>query len=330
MKVTIAETQPLLSRTKEPQRAKLRVAALQVSWRQDPNEHRANLELGIRKAKEAGAQIVFLPELTLSRYLADSKPDAHPSETAEPLLGGQTYRFVSRLADELNVFIHASIFEDTGFDDGRGLNVAIMVGPDGQLVGKTAKLHIPVTEGYFENEYFQEGPNQDPYPVFQIELEGNPRLGLPTCWDEWFPEVARAYGLAGADILCYPTAIGSEPNHPEFDTEPLWRATIVGHAIANGLFMVVPNRWGDEGLINFYGSSFICDPYGRILVQAGREGDELLVADLDLDLRRDWLELFPFFGTRRPETYSSLTSEIKNPRTEGGNGVEGGIAGLAQ
>jgi N-carbamoylputrescine amidase len=205
-----------------------------------------------------------------------------------------------------------------------------MVGPDGQLVGKTAKLHIPVTEGYFENEYFQEGPNQNPYPIFQLELEGNPRLGLPTCWDEWFPEVARAYGLAGADILCYPTAIGSEPNHPEFDTEPLWRATIVGHAIANGLFMVVPNRWGDESLINFYGSSFICDPYGRILAQAGREGDELLVADLDLDLRRDWLELFPFFGTRRPETYSSLTSEIRNPRTEGGNGVEGGIAGLAQ
>jgi N-carbamoylputrescine amidase len=94
--------------------------------------------------------------------------------------------------------------------------------------------------------------------------------------------------------------------------------------------MVVPNRWGYEGLINFYGSSFICDPYGRILAQAGREGDELLVADLDLDLRRDWLELFPFFGTRRPETYSSLTSEIRNPRTEGGNGVEGGIAGLAQ
>ncbi|SCX10107.1 nitrilase-related carbon-nitrogen hydrolase [Candidatus Aquiluna sp. UB-MaderosW2red] len=330
MKVTIAKPQPLLSRTKEPERAELRVAALQVSWRPDPQEHRANLELGIRRAKEAGAQVVFLPELTLSRYPADMKPAGNPSETAEPLLGGETYQFISKLAAELSIFIHASLFEDTGFEDGRGLNIAIVVGPGGHLAGKTPKLHIPVTAGYFENKYFQEGPNLNPYPVYQLGLEGNPRLGLPTCWDEWFPEVARAYGLAGADVLCYPTAIGSEPNHPEFDTEPLWRATIVGHAVANGLFMVVPNRWGNEGLINFYGSSFICDPYGRILAQAGREGDELLVANLDLDLRRDWLELFPFFGTRRPETYSSLTSEIQNPRADGGSGVNGGIAGLSK
>lgn len=328
MKITIAPLAPSPCRTREPERATIRVAALQVSWRSDQNQHKANLELGIRSAKEAGAQIVFLPELTLSRYPADVSPIGNPSQTAETLLGGETYQFISRLADELNIFVHASLFEDTGFQDGRGLNVAILLGPGGHLVGKTPKLHIPVTEGYFENQYFQEGPNQNPYPTYTLNLAGGPVLGLPTCWDEWFPEVARAYGLAGADILCYPTAIGSEPNHPNFDTEPLWRQSIVGQAISNGLFMVVPNRWGDEGVIDFYGSSFICDPFGRILAQAGREGDELLVADLDLDQRRDWLELFPFFATRRPETYTSLTSEIQNRRTAGGFGVNGGIPGI--
>lgn len=330
MKLTIAEALSSPARTRAAERAGIRVAAIQVSWRQDANEHRANLELGIRQAKEQGAQIVFLPELTLSRYPADTEPSENPSLGAEPLMGGETYQFVSQLADELNIFIHASLFENTGFEDGRGLNVAILVGPGGHLVGSTPKLHIPVTEGYFENQYFQEGPNKDPYPVFELNLLGKPSIGMPTCWDEWFPEVARAYGLAGADILCYPTAIGSEPNHPDFDTEPLWRATIIGHAIANGLFIVVPNRWGNEGLINFYGSSFICDPYGRVLVQAAREGDELLIADLDLDQRRDWLELFPFFGTRRPDTYDSLTRQIQNKRAEGGFGVNGGIAGITK
>jgi N-carbamoylputrescine amidase len=237
-------------------------------------------------------------------------------------------QLVSALATELGIFVHASVFENRGFSDGRGLNTAIIVDPQGQLVGATPKLHIPVTEGYFEDQYFQAGPNQNPYPVYELGLDGNPKLGLPTCWDEWFPEVARAYGLNGADILCYPTAIGSEPDHPDFDTEPLWRQVIVSHAIANGLFIVVPNRFGDEGRISFYGSSFIVDPYGRILAQAGRESDEILIADLDLDQRRDWLELFPFFGTRRPDTYSVLTEPLINPRAAGGQGVEGGIPGL--
>ena len=330
MKVTIAKAQPSLSRTRDPERASIRVAAVQVSFRTDQDQHLANLELGIRKAQESGAKVVFLPELTLSRYPADAAPIGNPSETAEPLTDGPTYRFVSKLAEELSIFIHASLFEAAGFADGRGLNTAILLGPDGQFIGRTHKLHIPVTEGYFENKYFQEGPSENAYPTYELNLPGSPSLGLPTCWDEWFPEVARAYGLAGADILCYPTAIGSEPDHPNFDTEPLWRQTIVGHAIANGLFMVVPNRWGNEGLISFYGSSFICDPYGRILVQAGRDSDEVLIADLDLDQRRDWLELFPFFGTRRPDAYQALANPIENPRANGGNGVDGGIAGIAK
>jgi N-carbamoylputrescine amidase len=127
--------------------------------------------------------------------------------------------------------------------------------------------------------------------------------------------------------LAYPTAIGSEPDHPDFDTEPLWRQVIVGNGIANGTFMVVPNRWGNEGKINFYGSSFVSDPYGRILAKAEREGDEVLVVDLDLAQRKDWLDLFPFLATRRPDTYGALTLPVANPRQETGEGLAGGIAG---
>jgi N-carbamoylputrescine amidase len=329
MKLTIAEKLPSLSRVKPEERGSVRVAAVQVSWRSDEREHKANLEKAIRMAASEGSQIIFLPELTLSRYPADVCPTGVPAETAEPLLGGNTQSFISALAKDLGVAIHASLFEATGFEDGRGLNTAILVGADGKLIGRTPKMHIPVTEGYFEDQYFQPGPiDKDPYPIYATDLPGKPKLGLPTCWDEWFPEVARIYGLNGADILCYPTAIGSEPDHPEFDTEPLWRQTIVGHAIANGLFIVVPNRWGNEGVLNFYGSSFIVDPYGRILARAAREGDEVLVADLDLDQRRDWLDLFPFFATRRPESYSRLTDPVVNPRAAGGQGVNGGIAGI--
>ena len=139
---------------------------------------------------------------------------------------------------------------------------------------------------------------------------GGVRLGMPTCWDEWFPELARLYSLGGAELLVYPTAIGSEPLFPDFDTQPLWQQVIVGNGIANGLFMVVPNRWGQEESLNFYGSSFISDPYGRVLVQAPRDESAVLVADLDLDQRRDWLTLFPFLTTRRPDTYGRLIQAI--------------------
>jgi N-carbamoylputrescine amidase len=186
-----------------------------------------------------------------------------------------------------------------------------------------------VTAGYYEDQYCQPGPADiEPYPVYDLYLDGvHSRVGLPTCWDEWFPEVARNYSLRGAEILAYPTAIGSEPDHPEFDTEPLWQKVIVANGIANGTFMVVPNRWGNEGALNFYGSSFISDPYGRLLARAGRDTDEVLVADLDLDQRRDWLDLFPFLATRRPDTYSALVDPVSNKRTHTGDGEHGGIAG---
>jgi N-carbamoylputrescine amidase len=315
VKVTQVVSPKSLSRVREPERAVIKVAAVQIGHNVDSAAHIATVIEAIETAVDAGAQIIFLPELTLSRYPADTLPSGVPNQNAEQLESGPT-------------FIHASLYQEAGLTDGRGLNTAIVVGTNGELLGSTPKLHIPVTEGYFEDKYFAPGPDNNPYPVFEMDLNGRPKLGLPTCWDEWFPEVARAYALAGADILCYPTAIGSEPDHPDFDTEPLWRQVIIGHAIANGLFIVVPNRWGNEGLLDFYGSSFIVDPYGRILAQAGRSGNEVLVVELDLDQRRDWLELFPFFATRRPDTYGSLSDAVINKRAPGGKGAHGGIPGL--
>jgi N-carbamoylputrescine amidase len=294
--------------------------------------HEAKLAEGIRLAAEAGASIVFLQELTLSRYPADVLPIGVANKTAEQLDGGPTHLFAAKAAADNNVIVHASLYEYEALADGRGYNVAILVAPTGEIIARTPKLHIPVTAGYYEDKYFAPGlASGEPYPVYEIDFEHTvASIGLPTCWDEWFPEVARNYSLRGAEVLAYPTAIGSEPDHPEFDTEPLWRQVIIGNGIANGTFMVVPNRWGNEGSLNFYGSSFISDPYGRVLARASRDADEVLVADLDLDLRRDWLDLFPFLATRRPDTYDMLTESVANRRTESGDGEDGGIAGVTK
>lgn len=329
MRLTVATAPESLSRVKPSTRKHLRVGLVQMHWATNAQEHQANLAAGVKLAADNGAKIVFLPELTLSRYPADKLPLGTPNATAEPLTGGPTHNFAAAAAKANNVYVHASLYEFQHLADGRGLNVAIVVAPDGTIVARTPKLHIPVTAGYYEDKYFAPGPAANPYPVHTLSIDGGPAaLGLPTCWDEWFPEVARAYSLAGAEVLCYPTAIGSEPDHPNFDTQPLWRQVIVANGINSGTFMVVPNRHGNEGAIKFYGGSFISDPYGRVLAQASRDQDEVLVADLDLDQRRDWLDLFPFLATRRPDTYTVLTEPVVNPRTKSGDGELGGIAGV--
>jgi len=307
---------------------------VQQRWRADPAAHAQALIEGIALAAEQGATIVCLQELTLSPYFAIT-PDgpAALGVEPEPLEDGPTITFARHAAAESGVYVHASLFERADRGDGLGFNTAILVSPAGELIQRTRKLHIPVTAGYYEDRYFRPGPASgegEPYPVVELPLSGGEagdvggdagssgagqragaeavtaRLGLPTCWDQWFPELARAYSLAGAEVLIYPTAIGSEPDHPGFDTQPLWQQVIVGNGIANGTFMVAVNRIGSEPPLVFYGSSFISDPYGRILVQAPRDEPAVLVADLDLDQRGDWLELFPFLTTRRPDAYGTL------------------------
>ena len=305
---------PSPARTRAPRRAPLRVAAVQQRWHPDAAEHEAALARGIRLAAGEGARLVCLQELTLSRYFGvDPGGPQTAGVEAEELPGGATHRFAVRMARESAMYVHASLYErapDAG--DGLGYNTAILVSPAGELIARTRKLHIPITAGYHEDRYFRPAPaGEDAFPVVTVE---DAHLGLPTCWDQWFPELARAYSLEGADVLVYPTAIGSEPDHPDFDTEPLWEQVIIGNAIANGVFMVAINRIGEEPPLSFYGSSFICDPYGRKLVQASRGEPTVLVADLDLDQRHDWLELFPLLATRRPEAYGRLLKDRRNLR----------------
>ncbi len=303
--IVAPDVPPSPARTRPPSRSPFRIGAVQQRWHPDPEEHEAALAAGIRLAAGEGGLLVCLQELTLSRYFAvDPAGPAAAGAEPEELPGGPTHRFASRMASETGAHVHASLYERAEGEDGLGFNTAIVVAPGGELVARTRKLHIPVTAGYYEDRYFRPGPaGPEAFPVLAL---GEARLGLPTCWDQWFPEVARAYSLEGADAIVYPTAIGSEPDHPGFDTEPLWQRVIVANGIANGTFMVAVNRFGEEPPLTFYGSSFISDPYGRILAQAPRDQPAVLVADLDLDQRRDWLELFPFLSTRRPDVYSQL------------------------
>ncbi|MCI1674581.1 MAG: hypothetical protein LKI34_10250 [Bifidobacterium tibiigranuli] len=359
MQVLTAEALPSLCPSARSDRSRsVTVGLVQTRWHEDADEHRRVLAEGIADAAQAGAKIVFLQELTMMRYMADTRPTGSRSASAESLEDGPSVRFLREQAQRNGIFINGSIFEKTGADAEHGYNTSALVSPAGELVQRTRKMHIPVTSGYYEDEYFAPGPAAsqavgqaasrrdcdcagsgdadktsqnhgddapactqacpgsgdvsapNPYPVVSVDLPGIPRLGLPTCWDEWFPETARLYGLGGAEMLSYPTAIGSEPDYPDFNTEPLWEQVIRGNAIANGLFMVVPNRYGNEGTVTFYGSSFICDPFGRMLVQAPREGDAVLVAQLDLAQREDWLTLFPFYATRRPESYAPLMAPL--------------------
>lgn len=291
-----------LARVEESGRAPFRIGAVQQAWNPDPEAHLEALAEGITIAADKGAELVCLQELTLSPYFAVT-PDKvdEAAAMAEEIETGPTTAFAKRMAGETGAHVHASLYEKSD-DGGIGFNTAIVVNPEGELIARTRKLHIPVTAGYYEDKYFRQGDTG--YPVVEVD---DASFGFPTCWDQWFPELARAYSLGGAEVIVYPTAIGSEPDHPDFDTQPLWERVIVGNGIANGTFMVAVNRIGHEEPLTFYGSSFISDPYGRVLVQAPRDRAAVLVADLDLDQRKDWLTLFPFIDTRRPDTYSPLT-----------------------
>jgi N-carbamoylputrescine amidase len=300
--LTAFDVLPSPARVHAPTREPLRVGAVQMVWHPDPAEHDAAITEGVQLAAGSGARVVCLPELTRSRYFAVEPRDPdHPAAAPERLPGGPTFDLAARGAIANGVYVHASCYEAAS-DGGLGYNTAFVVAPDGALVAKRRKTHLPVTAGYYEDTWFR--PGDSGWPVTPID---GGAFAFPTCWDQWFPETARAFALAGAEVLVYPTAIGSEPDHPAFDTEPLWQHVISAQGIMNGTFMIAVNRTGREGPLTFYGSSFVSDPYGRILVQAPRSEPAVLVADLDLDQARDWLDLFPLLGTRRPETYGPLT-----------------------
>ncbi|MHB1808588.1 MAG: nitrilase-related carbon-nitrogen hydrolase [Solirubrobacteraceae bacterium] len=289
-------------------RAPFRVGAVQERWRPDPDEHRRALAHGIRIAGDHGASLVCLPELTLSPYFAVS-PDSEVDP--EELESGPTLAFATEIARQTGACVQASLYEraeDELPSAPRGYNTCICVAPDGRLLARTRKVHIPSFDGYREEVYFR--PAEPRFPVVAVD---GAQVAFPTCWDQWFPELARTYGLNGAELIVYPTAIGSEPNAADFDSQPVWQHVIVGHGITSATFMLAVNRIGTEAGICFYGSSFVSDPFGRVLAQAPRDRAAVLVADLQLEQRREWLDFFGLMRTRRPEAYGALVEAPGEP-----------------
>lgn len=277
------------------------IGLVQERWYNDPRLHQQRLSEGIKSAAAQGAKLVCLQELTLSPYFC-TRADVDGRPYMEDIHTGPTAKFVSQQALEHNVCITASLFENEGY------NTAVAYDNTGKLIAITRKQHIPSGEKYHEDFYFK--PGNSNYPVHQI---ANHRLALPTCYDQWFPELSRIYGLKDTEIIVYPTAIGGEPTAPGFDTKPMWQKVMVAQGIMANTFVVAVNRIGCEDDLEFYGSSFISNPLGEILVEAPRNEPAVLVATLDFNQRELWGRLFPFASQRQPETYFNLIKSEASP-----------------
>lgn len=282
----------------------MRTALIQTGWTGDRESMAAVYRELVARAAAEGAELIGLPELTLAPYFP-ARRDPAGFDWAEPLHDGPTSACFGPLARQHGVTLIASLFERA--EDGGLFDTAVVYNPAGELAAATRKIHIPSGEGYHETDFFTGGTE---YPVFDL---GGLRLAAPTCYDQWFPELARIYTLNGAEFIFYPTAIGSEPTAPDVDTQEAWRAVMRGHAIANGVYIGAANRIGCEGDLTFYGGSFICAPDGTILAAAGRDTTEIIHADLTRAAIADWRTLFPLLHQRRPATYQRLLAAYEGP-----------------
>lgn len=256
----------------------------------------------VREAAARGATAVLLPELFEGLYWPQAQREryfehAHPVE-GHPFIG----RFQA-LARELGVVLPISFYERAGHAH---YNSLAMIDADGALLGLYRKSHIPDGPGYMEKYYFT--PGDTGFKAFPTR---SGTLGAAICWDQWYPETARAMALQGAEVLLYPTAIGSEPEAAgPMDTSRMWRRVMVGHAVANACYLGAANRVGTERVEGteqtFYGTSFICDYAGEILAEAGRTEEAVLVAPLNLDEARAFRAGMGFFRDRRPDLYGPL------------------------
>ena len=266
-------------------------------------EAEANLEKAIKYIGEAarkGVGIVCLQELFRSEYFCQSE-DVENFRLAETIPGPSTER-LSAVAQEHRVVIVASLFEKRVA--GIYHNTAVIIDADGRIAGKYRKMHIPDDPLYYEKFYFTPGDLG-----FSSHDTQRGKVGVLVCWDQWFPEAARLTALSGAQFLFYPTAIGWLPNEEEemnLAQHQAWETIQRGHAIANGLFVVVTNRVGQEGKLRFWGQSFVVDPFGRIIARASADKEEVLIAECNLDdidrTRQNW----PFLRDRRIESYGGL------------------------
>ncbi len=279
----------------------LTIGLVQEQWHSDPHLHQQRLSEGIKNAAMQGAELVCLQELTLSPYFC-TRSDVDGRPYMEDIHTGPTAKFVSQQASQNNIYITASLFEKEGY------NTAVAFDNTGKLIAITRKQHIPSGEKYHENYYFKAGDSN--YPVHKI---AGHHMALPTCYDQWFPELSRIYGLKGAEIIVYPTAIGGEPTAPGFDSKPMWQKVMVAQGIMANTFVVAVNRIGCEDDLEFFGSSFISNPLGEILAEAPRNEPAVLVATLDFNQRELWGRLFPFASQRQPETYLDLVKSCESP-----------------
>ncbi len=275
----------------------IRVALVQLAWSGSRETMQSQYRELIAEAVHEGAKMVCLPEFSLLPYFPGTK-DPQGFTWAETLPGGTSERFFADMANAHDITLIGSLFEKT--IDGQYFDTATVHNADGELVGITRKVHIPYGEGYNETDFFKG------YHEYPVHNTGAVNVAAPTCYDQWFPELARIYAMNGAEFIFYPTAIGSEPSAPDIDTEPMWETVMRGHAIANGLFIGAANRVGVENGVTFYGSSFVCDPTGKMLAQAGRETTEVICADLDPKVLERWRDLFPLLKQRMPHTYARI------------------------
>ena len=258
----------------------------------------------VEQAAAQGARIVLPPELFAGPYFCAVEDEARFA-LARPLGESASVREMQRLARTLNIAIPTSFFERDGQ---HFYNTLAMIDAGGEILGTYRKSHIPDGPGYEEKYYFR--PGNTGFKVWDV---CGTRIGVGVCWDQWFPECARAMALMGAELLFYPTAIGSEPYDADFDTSRIWRRAMLGHAASNCMPVIAANRIGPEGEgahgPNFYGHSFIADQWGDFAAEFGRDDSGVLVATLDLEAARRHRAGMGFFRDRRPELYHRLVED---------------------
>ena len=286
--------------------AKFRVGLVQMACGVDPNENLAKAEWRIREAAGKGAQIISVQELFRSQYFCREER-ADLFDLAEPIPGPTSESF-ARLARELKVVIVGSVFERRAA--GVYHNTALVIDADGELLGIYRKMHIPDDPLYFEKFYFT--PGDLGFRAFDTRFG---RIAALVCWDQWYPEAARLAALSGAQVLFYPTAIGWHPaEKAEFGAaqHDAWRTIQRSHAIANGIYVAAANRVGYEGPpghgIEFWGSSFVADPFGQVIAQASVDQEEILVAECDPARQEEVRQHWPFLRDRRIDAYAPIVN----------------------
>ena len=284
--------------------ANIKVAAIQMPCGPNIDENVERACVAISAAAEAGAKLVCLQELFNSRYFCQSE-DHDQFQIAEAL-DGPTISKVRSAAKSAGVVVVAGIFERRSA--GLFHNSAVVIEADGSVVGTYRKMHIPDDPFFYEKFYFTPGDLG-----FQSFSTSVGKVGVCICWDQWFPEAARLTALTGADFLVYPTAIGWQaPEKAQFGEAQrnAWQTMMRSHAIANGIFVIAPNRVGVEDNIEFWGSSFVADPYGELLAVGGDDRAETILADCDLGLIETARTHWPFLRDRRIDAYDDLTKRF--------------------